>query len=499
MTQQNEKRRHFKKTVKATLVVSAICVIASIVWLHNLLTAKPTIKINYLDQYNQLSRPENYREAENACLLYERAFAAFNELPQEQPRGLRDAQRKIGSIPCIWPGDLDPNSLEFVGKWLKSNETALRYARQASQKPYYWVPTNAPNNQLIYLIVPKLNDISKLARALISKAMLDALQNNFDGAFSDLMAAYRISEHLSKDGDIISQACSMTMKSLIFRCTFMILQRTSPNSDILAQFQDDLERHRAQPDSLSFRKEQLRARDTIQWLFTDNGRGNGHLIPREYNALFNLSYKRMSISTKPRNNLGPRNPLKMRFRISTQDVPKAYATIWRTLKHDNRKQTVDKLDALYLLVEKLVPLTPWQIHSQGTTYRRQVLTVVNLEEDIFLGMLLPAIETLILMHHQRICEQSALITVLALVRYEIDKGQHPDTLEDLIDTGYMRKLPMDPYSSKPLIYKKAEDDFMLYSVGADFKDDGGNRGKWYGAAGFDYFFRPVTRPGPRYL
>ena len=37
----------------------------------------------------------------------------------------------------------------------------------------------------------------------------------------------------------------------------------------------------------------------------------------------------------------------------------------------------------------------------------------------------------------------------------------------------MKKQPVDPYSDKPLIYKKTDDDFMLYSVGRNFTDDAG--------------------------
>jgi hypothetical protein len=36
---------------------------------------------------------------------------------------------------------------------------------------------------------------------------------------------------------------------------------------------------------------------------------------------------------------------------------------------------------------------------------------------------------------------------------------------------------MDPFSDKPLVYRRTDDDFILYSVGYNFIDDGGVRGK----------------------
>jgi hypothetical protein len=32
---------------------------------------------------------------------------------------------------------------------------------------------------------------------------------------------------------------------------------------------------------------------------------------------------------------------------------------------------------------------------------------------------------------------------------------------------------MDPFSDKPLVYRRTDDDFILYSVGYNFVDDGG--------------------------
>ena len=45
----------------------------------------------------------------------------------------------------------------------------------------------------------------------------------------------------------------------------------------------------------------------------------------------------------------------------------------------------------------------------------------------------------------------------------------------LVEAGYLRKLPMDPYSDKSLGYKHIDDGFILYSFGENFTDDGGMR------------------------
>jgi len=71
----------------------------------------------------------------------------------------------------------------------------------------------------------------------------------------------------------------------------------------------------------------------------------------------------------------------------------------------------------------------------------------------------------------------ATITVLALRRWRLEKNEYPANLDELVAAGYLKELPADPFSDKPLVYKKTGDDFTLYSVGCNFKDDGGESGK----------------------
>ena len=70
----------------------------------------------------------------------------------------------------------------------------------------------------------------------------------------------------------------------------------------------------------------------------------------------------------------------------------------------------------------------------------------------------------------------ALITVIALKRYKQTNGEYPEKLEQLVEAGFIKEVPMDPFSNKTLVYKKIWDDFILYSISLDFKDDGGISG-----------------------
>lgn len=64
-------------------------------------------------------------------------------------------------------------------------------------------------------------------------------------------------------------------------------------------------------------------------------------------------------------------------------------------------------------------------------------------------------------------------TELALLSYKDRYGAYPNDLAELqAKLGY--ELPTDVYSGGSLIYKRQGKGFILYSVGPDLKDDGGN-------------------------
>ncbi len=63
-------------------------------------------------------------------------------------------------------------------------------------------------------------------------------------------------------------------------------------------------------------------------------------------------------------------------------------------------------------------------------------------------------------------------TALALEAHRIEKGTYPDALTDLVP-GHLAALPVDHFDDQPLIYRRAGEGYVLYSVGANGLDDGG--------------------------
>lgn len=61
---------------------------------------------------------------------------------------------------------------------------------------------------------------------------------------------------------------------------------------------------------------------------------------------------------------------------------------------------------------------------------------------------------------------------LALAACKADKGEFPTSLNELRGK-YIPEIPLDIFSGKPLVYRRVDKGYLLYSVGDDMKDDGG--------------------------
>ncbi|MFO0819601.1 MAG: hypothetical protein U1A77_16760 [Pirellulales bacterium] len=104
---------------------------------------------------------------------------------------------------------------------------------------------------------------------------------------------------------------------------------------------------------------------------------------------------------------------------------------------------------------------------------------------------------------------SRLLTVdLALRCHHHRYSRFPGSLADL-SSEFLTIMPDDPFTTARFIYRPHDTSFMLYSLGPDKMDDGGNFGPWICVAGGGYDlsldgedYQPTGRhalPGPSLL
>jgi hypothetical protein len=250
----------------------------------------------------------------------------------------------------------------------------------------------------------------------------------------------------------------------------MIIANEDINPLLMTRFQKLFE-NTIDCNDFDFIRDKLWVLDVVQQIFTDDGHGGGH-IPRCF-------FKRVFF---------PDGELDYVLSIiSMEEEPDV--TAWRRLE---RRSTTAQVEQYYNLLERACSLSPLQ-------YERNIEGIKTSIEQIkktnpLIRTFSPAIDRLVHIAARARIDLDASITILRIIRCKADTQKYPDSLSQLVATGYIKNIPIDPYSDKPIIYKQTDDGFVLYSFGSDFDDDGGTPSKWgEGKKGGDQVFWPVKK------
>ena len=409
-------------------------------------------KIDYLAEYNHITKPANYEPNNNAANLYQKAFDAYIEIPEE----LKD---KNIFAPF---SDFNDDEIKILRNWLERNSTCIDYFNQAVLKSYWWVELKTKNDGEI--IFPELTPYRKVLRSAIWQVKLSAYDGGDADSIEQLFIYYTSSKHLSSPKSFVEQLVGLATKALAIKNIFSIINEQTDFAVLLKHKQNMLSRNKTNIEFSS--GEFIYMLNAIQGCFKDNGKLNPSAFAKM--SKDSVSYDGSSL------------------RISYLKA------LLISFRQPNREKTITLAKEYHDYFNKLIEQTPWQLNQEGTTYTKSLSDfvknnyVLNFGRQKTIGLVCE------LFHRQRILEESLLCTV-ALLEYKNRENKFPDKLEDLIEKEYIENLPIDPYSGEPLVYKKTEDDFTLYSIGADFKDEGGIHNDLWGSGkeGGDYVFWPV--------
>ena len=158
-------------------------------------------------------------------------------------------------------------------------------------------------------------------------------------------------------------------------------------------------------------------------------------------------------------------------------------------------RTESDIENAFVYYTEFLAMSPWQARDKGLNFWKDIHFKANGNPVVKLCIF--NAPEIVRARAQYVATMDALLTTLAILRYKDDKDRFPSDLQELLSANYLSKLPMDPYSNKTLVYRQTEKNFMLYSLGQDFDDDGGTHSDWgrYERGG-DYVFWPVQSKSP---
>ena len=457
----------WKTAVARTFQTTGIIILCFIVYVVWFFTGKPVITTNYVAELNRVNRPAT-DETLNAAPLYHKAAERYSKLPEDISVLLRKKYREV-----------TPEQKQLIAKWLTDNQEILELVVAGTQKPYYWRTYANKHKQntseMISILLPHFNGFRNLAIALTWRARLRAEQVQYEDAFNGIKSCYRFGRHLKGDGFFIEQLVACSIEKLATQTLRDILSEHRIDVATIAKLQKDYEQMIADENFvIGLAAEKMSLYDEIQRCFTADGIGGGHLY-----------LKRIHEIAEPFGWSGADSWLMTNF-------------VRVLFTHPNKQQTLTAANKFYGYIQEVTLKTPARIRTEQIDIDQELQRLTS--GNVLFSIFLPAFERIIEHSYQNKADVQATLAIIAMLRYKQDTGGYPEDLEQLIADAYLKESPMDPYTDEPLVYHRTADNFILYSFGRNFKDDGGEvakeRGKvqqWGTREAGDWVFWPVPQ------
>jgi hypothetical protein len=295
-------------------------------------------------------------------------------------------------------------------------------------------------------------------RALSVRAMWHAGEGRIDEAWQDLLAVHRLSRLTTQGNTLVEQLVAIALSEIACEGTATLLGDKRMTLEQSRNVQRDLA---ALPNFAVM----ARSLDTLERLMAINafirvGNGGG-------GQMFS------AISGGAQDDFGTNafNVISVDWNIVLRETNRWYDRLAAAAQLPDYQARQTALKQIEADMQQLVMETraPSQLIASVMS-RQQRSKVVS---GIMLGLFLPAVTA------ATDAEERANITVeltrlaAALAVYRAEHDAYPESLDGLVPTT-VAQLPVDLYSSKPFIYKRDGEGYLLYSAGANGVDDGGS-------------------------
>lgn len=401
--------------------------------------------------------------------LYQYATADLKLTPGAQTRQLYHQQDWAASRP--WVIQEHPQ----IAAWLQANEKPLAVVVEATRRPDYYQPlvSRKSGNEgwygLLGALVPGGKTYPEIASALAARAMLHAGAGRFDEAWQDLMTCHRFARLLMRGADPGEYLVGAEIDQVASRAELALLDRANPTVKQAQAWLCDLKRLPPIPpiaDKLDLGMRLMFLNTTM-------------LVRRD--PIKTLSLLAI-LGGRPRPLHQDEDPKAQPALVDSVDWDSLLraGNVWydrlvaahRMKDHAAREREIDRIEQEVKALEKDAG-TPAAVievlrraNTPGNDVRKKLEYFLR---DYFVAL----IRWLRQAADRTEQAERNLHVAFALAAYRGEHGRYPESLDALTPT-YLHALPIDLYSGKALIYRPADNGYLLYSVGKNGLDEQGH-------------------------
>jgi len=366
-----------------------------------------------------------------------------------------------------------------LASWLKANEKPLALVMEAIKRTQYFSPlvpvkTEKGSSGLIGALQTGTYKSRELANALVARAMLGVGQGANDKSWQDLLACHRLGRLVERGPTLIDGIVGIGIDRAASKADLAFIERTKLNAKQFEMCLRDVQKLPAMSGLAG--KVDLACR----FEFLDNV----IMMDREgLNSLEDLVAK--ALQKDP-------NALPRAILANTSlDPAFKYGNHWydrmgAAYREKDRGLRQKKLEQIDEEIKILKPDWEKELKQLRTDVKKlqdegahpeAVLKLVTERSMKLIGTVVFALSVPSVSKLQNSWDgvrqnQENVTLAFALEWYQRDNRRYPQKLEDLAPK-YLKEIPLDIFSRKPLIYRPSEKGYLLYSVGYSGKDEGG--------------------------
>ncbi len=383
-----------------------------------------------------------------------------------------DAQ--IASTDGPWRPDDSP----IAAAYLSLNQRALDVAVEASRRDRFYLPESQIGPEVKVRMNSSVlgggSSVRHIVRGLCVRSMRRLDQGNFQGARSDLLAMQRLGNLYTQRRTVIGALIAISIDALWLGAIKDMAVSDKLNAEQARTLRDDVRslRHEIPFRQIISQGERFYALDTVQWL-DDPVLWKQFLDPPDFfknfmpPALPNAPFLDQYLD---------RNAVMRRVNSHYDNLDRRIADKHWNLDADDLIAQGERVDAMAKPIARMMyDMAFWQRFSMPFgVNRKQLVTdrISRFHDDLITGTLANIAKLIRRIETRRDLTQVAL----TLAIYRADHGMYPAGLHALTPR-FIKAVPNDRYDKKggPLRYRRQGDGYVLYSVGPNGIDDGGER------------------------
>jgi hypothetical protein len=350
-----------------------------------------------------------------------------------------------------------------LAEWAKFNKAPLDLLVEASRRPRYYAPSesliNKDRDMLIAMLLPMVQNTRDAGRSLSLRAMWHLGEGRPMEAWEDLLAIHRLSHLVSQGCTLVEQLVAIALSGIACDGTVTFLDQARLTTDQARQVERDLSglpNFAVMARSLN-QGERLMALDA----FVRIGSGGGAEMFSGINGGDNAGSSFNIVSVDWNLVLRETNRWYDRL-VAAAELPDREARAAAFAKID---ADVEVLQAESRAPKRLLA---------AVVSRQQRSRVVS---GIMLSLFLPALNAAIEAEDRQNTALELTRLAAALALYRAAHGAYPESLDELVP-DIIERLPVDVLSGKPFVYKRSEEGYLLYGIGANGTDEGGSNERY---------------------